>query len=119
MAVRGQVKWFDPKKGYGFIVGPQEQDVFVHYRQITGDDFRLLRDGEMVQYELVEGDKGYQARDVQRFNQGYSNARIGMTAGGDAQDGGGEDGEDATAVGESDDHAGFEARVEAGIKTGE
>ena len=63
--VRGQVKWFDPKKGFGFIVGPDGQDVFVHYSQIKGDGFRTLRDGEPVDYELVESDKGMQARDVQ------------------------------------------------------
>lgn len=66
MAIRGQVKWFDPKKGYGFIVGPQGQDVFVHYTQIQGDGFRSLKDGEEVDYELVEGDKGHQAREVHR-----------------------------------------------------
>lgn len=62
----GKVKWFDPKKGYGFIVGPQEQDVFVHYSHIDGDGFRSLKDGEDVQYELIEGDKGWQARQVTR-----------------------------------------------------
>ena len=66
MSTRGQVKWFDPKKGYGFILGPEGQDVFVHYSQIQGDGFRSLKDGEDVDYELVEGDKGMQARDVQR-----------------------------------------------------
>ncbi|HAI14169.1 MAG TPA: cold-shock protein [Phycisphaerales bacterium] len=63
---QGKVKWFDPKKGYGFIVGPQEQDVFVHYSHIDGDGFRSLKDGEDVEYELIEGDKGWQARQVQR-----------------------------------------------------
>lgn len=62
----GKVKWFDPKKGYGFIVGPEEQDVFVHYSHIGGDGFRSLKDGEDVQYELIEGDKGWQAREVLR-----------------------------------------------------
>lgn len=66
MSLRGQVKWFDPKKGYGFIIGPTGQDVFVHYSQIRGDGFRLLKDGEMVDYELVEGEKGAQAREVVR-----------------------------------------------------
>lgn len=64
MSIRGEVKWFDPKKGYGFIVGPEQQDVFVHFSQITGDGFRSLKDGEAVDYELVEGDKGLQAKDV-------------------------------------------------------
>lgn len=66
MAMRGQVKWFDPKKGFGFILGPSGQDVFVHYSQISGDGFRSLKDGETVDYDLIESDKGLQARDVHR-----------------------------------------------------
>ncbi|MEO1235455.1 MAG: cold shock domain-containing protein [Planctomycetota bacterium] len=66
MSTRGQVKWFDPKKGYGFILGPQGQDVFVHYSQIQGDGFRSLKDGEEVDYDLIEGDKGFQAKGVER-----------------------------------------------------
>jgi CspA family cold shock protein len=63
---QGAVKWFDTKKGYGFIIGPQGEDVFVHYSQIRGDGFRSLKDGETVQYELTRTDKGMQARDVIR-----------------------------------------------------
>ena len=74
-ALRGQVKWFDPKKGYGFILGPEGQDVFVHYSQIQGDGFRSLRDGEMVDYELVQGDKGFQARAVNRVAPPVGEAR--------------------------------------------
>ena len=66
MSIHGEVKWFDPKKGYGFIVGPEGQDVFVHFSQIMGDGFRSLKDGEAVDYELIEGDKGMQAKDVKR-----------------------------------------------------
>ena len=66
MSMQGKVKWFDPKKGYGFILGPQGQDVFVHFSQIQGDGFRSLKDGESVDYELIEGEKGWQARTVQR-----------------------------------------------------
>ena len=62
----GQVKWFDPKKGYGFIIGTEGQDVFVHYSAILGDGFRYLKDGETVDYELVQGDKGDQAKNVVR-----------------------------------------------------
>ena len=62
----GQVKWFDPKKGYGFIVGDEGQDVFVHYTSIAGEGFRYLKDGEVVEYELIQGDKGLQARNVLR-----------------------------------------------------
>lgn len=62
----GTVKWFDPKKGYGFILGEEGQDVFVHYTSIIGEGFRALKDGETVDYELVKGEKGFQARNVNR-----------------------------------------------------
>lgn len=62
---RGQVKWFDPKKGYGFIIGPEGQDVFVHYSHILSDGFKSLKDGQWVEYEILQGDKGWQARSVQ------------------------------------------------------
>jgi CspA family cold shock protein len=62
----GKVKWFDPKKGYGFIIGDEGQDVFVHYTSIVGEGFRALKDGESVDYELVKGEKGYQARNVSK-----------------------------------------------------
>lgn len=64
MPVQGLVKWFDPKKGYGFLIGPEGQDVFVHFSQILGDGFRTLTDGESVDYELITGDKGFQAQNV-------------------------------------------------------
>ncbi len=61
----GTVKWFDSKKGFGFIKGPQEgHDIFVHYTSIEGDGFRSLKNGETVEYELVESDKGLQAQHV-------------------------------------------------------
>jgi len=65
-SMQGNVKWFDTKKGFGFIVGPEGQDVFVHYSQIVGDGFRSLKDGEPVAYELSKTDKGLQAREVVR-----------------------------------------------------
>ncbi len=64
--LQGVVKWFDVKKGFGFIVGPQGQDVFVHFSAIDGDGFRSLRDGEPVTYQLCEGDKGFHAQAVRR-----------------------------------------------------
>ncbi|MCG3179649.1 MAG: hypothetical protein BIFFINMI_01990 [Phycisphaerae bacterium] len=60
----GNVKWFDSRKGYGFIVGEQGSDVFVHYTAIVGEGFRCLKDGETVEYELVKTDKGLQSRNV-------------------------------------------------------
>lgn len=62
----GKVKWFDAKKGYGFILGDEGQDVFVHYTSIAGEGFKALKDGELVQYELIKGEKGQQARNVSR-----------------------------------------------------
>lgn len=66
--MQGTVKWFDSKKGYGFIVGPEGKDVFVHFSVIEGDGFRSLRDGEEVEYEFREGDKGLLANSVKRLN---------------------------------------------------
>ena len=63
----GNVKWFDVKKGFGFIVGPEGQDVFVHFSSIGGDGFKTLKDGEPVEYVLHEGDKGFHAREVRRL----------------------------------------------------
>jgi cold shock protein len=63
----GTVKWFDCKKGFGFIVNQAGQDVFVHFSSIQGDGFRALRDGEQVEYEQITGDKGLSARNVTRI----------------------------------------------------
>jgi cold shock protein len=61
---KGLVKWFDTKKGYGFIEQPGGEDVFVHYTGIEGDGFRSLRAGEEVEFELSVGPKGAQATKV-------------------------------------------------------
>ena len=63
----GTVKWFDTKKGFGFIIGPEGQDVFVHFSSIEGDGFRSLKDGEPVDYDIARGDKGYSATRVKRM----------------------------------------------------
>jgi CspA family cold shock protein len=63
----GTVKWFDTKKGFGFIVGPEGQDVFVHFSSIEGDGFRSLKDGEAVDYDITRGDKGFSATRVKRM----------------------------------------------------
>lgn len=62
----GTVKWFDAKKGFGFIINPDGKDVFVHFSSIEGDGFRSLRDGEQVEYEQMEGNKGLLAQRVKR-----------------------------------------------------
>ncbi len=60
----GFVKWFDTKKGYGFIQQPEGDDVFVHYSGIQGEGFKSLRAGEQVQFEVSHGPKGPQATKV-------------------------------------------------------
>lgn len=62
----GTVKWFSPKKGYGFITMDDGQDVFVHYTAIGGNGFRSLAEGEKVQFEVTQGPKGLQAANVAR-----------------------------------------------------
>ena len=61
----GTVKWFNGEKGYGFIaLNSGEKDVFVHFSALSGDGFRTLREGAVVEFLVVQGDKGPQAQDV-------------------------------------------------------
>ncbi len=62
----GHVKWFDNKKGFGFISNEAGADVFVHYSAIQGPGFRTLKEGEMVHFDLIQSDKGLKAQNVQR-----------------------------------------------------
>jgi CspA family cold shock protein len=62
---RGKVKWFNFTKGFGFISREQGDDVFVHYRSIRGKGRRTLYEGQEVEFIVTEGDKGYQAEDVE------------------------------------------------------
>lgn len=67
MATReyGTVKWFNNARGYGFITRAEHSDdIFVHYRNIRGDGYRSLSEGQKVEFELQEGEKGLQAEDV-------------------------------------------------------
>ncbi len=61
--VTGTVKWFNSSKGYGFI-SSENGDVFVHYQSIQGDGFKTLEDGQKVEFEILDTDKGPQAKDV-------------------------------------------------------
>lgn len=67
MATRGKVKWFNENKGYGFITGDGGQDVFVHFSAILEDGFRTLREGQEVEFEMLEGDRGLQAANVMKI----------------------------------------------------
>ena len=60
----GIVKWFDNKKGYGFIKREEGDDVFVHYTAINGDGFKTLQQDEKVSFEIIQGPKGLQASNV-------------------------------------------------------
>ncbi|HOA40621.1 MAG: cold-shock protein [Halanaerobiales bacterium] len=60
----GKVKWFDAQKGYGFIEREDGDDVFVHFSAIEEDGFKTLEEGQDVEFEIVEGDRGPQASNV-------------------------------------------------------
>jgi CspA family cold shock protein len=66
---KGTVKWFDEKKGYGFITMDEGKDVFVHYSGIIGNGFRKLSEGDRVTFEVKEGGKGPQADQVQLLQE--------------------------------------------------
>lgn len=69
VGVEGVVKWFDPRKGYGFIIGPDGQDIFVHYSKINGEGYRVLKDGTSVEYDAEFGEKGWQATRAVRLDE--------------------------------------------------
>ncbi len=60
----GTVKWFDSKKGFGFISCDDGKDVFVHFSAIASDGFKTLEEGQKVNFEIVDGQKGPQASNV-------------------------------------------------------
>lgn len=64
----GLVRWFSPRRGYGFIQLPEGTDVFVHYSEIRGDGFKTLYEGEEVEFSINDAPKGPQAVDVVRLN---------------------------------------------------
>ena len=71
--VNGVVKWFDSRKGYGFLTTDEEQDVFVHYSAIIAendDDFKNLYEGDTVEFNITEGKKGPQATEVKIIKRG-------------------------------------------------
>ncbi len=63
----GTVKWFDNKKGYGFISRESGGDVFVHYSAIVGDGFRSLKEGDRVEFSIKQDQKGQAAAEVKRL----------------------------------------------------
>ena len=65
--MQGTVKWFNAKKGYGFISDAEGNDVFVHFSALNMDGFKELKDGETVEFDVVEGEKGPKAANVVRL----------------------------------------------------
>ncbi len=65
--MEGKVKWFNEKKGFGFIEQDNGDDVFVHFTAIAGGGFRTLTEGQRVQFDVEKGPRGFQAKDVQRI----------------------------------------------------
>ena len=64
VSTKGKVKWFDNKKGYGFITPEDGKDVFVHHTAIQGDGYKTLQEGQDVEFDIVQGPKGEQAANV-------------------------------------------------------
>ncbi|MBQ3436169.1 MAG: cold shock domain-containing protein [Bacilli bacterium] len=60
----GRVKWFNNEKGYGFIEYKAEEDIFVHYSAIEQDGYKTLSEGQLVEFDLIDTDKGFQAHNV-------------------------------------------------------
>ena len=65
--MQGVVKWFDNKKGYGFITPDEGKDVFVHHTAIQGSGYKTLEEGQQVEFDVVEGKKGMQATNVTKI----------------------------------------------------
>ena len=63
-SVKGKVKWFNNDKGYGFIEYTDKEDIFVHYSAIRQDGYKTLEEGQVVEFKLLETNKGLQALDV-------------------------------------------------------
>jgi len=66
--LKGTVKWFNNAKGYGFIGRDEGPDVFVHYSAISSEGYKSLQEGDAVEFEIVQGQKGPQAANVSRVN---------------------------------------------------
>ncbi|WNF37523.1 cold-shock protein [Bacillaceae bacterium IKA-2] len=64
--LEGTVKWFNAEKGFGFIEREEGDDVFVHFSAIQGDGFKSLEEGQKVTFEIVEGNRGAQAANVNK-----------------------------------------------------
>ncbi len=66
---RGTVKWFSAKKGYGFISDAEGNDIFVHFSAIDMDGFKELKENDIVEFDVIESDKGVQAASVKKVTE--------------------------------------------------
>lgn len=64
-----KVKWFNNAKGYGFIEREQEEDIFIHYTNIEKEGYKTLKEGQLVEFDLVKTDKGYQAQNIKPIEE--------------------------------------------------
>ncbi len=64
--MKGKVKWFNANKGYGFIISEDGREVFVHFSSINAEGYKSLEEGQEVTFDLVEGDKGIHAKNVEK-----------------------------------------------------
>ncbi len=96
--IQGKVKWFNNRKGYGFVGRDDGDDVFVHYSAIDGDGFKTLQEGDLIEFEVVQGQKGPQADKVTKVSDAGDTGDSGGA--GDASDAG-----DAGDAGDADDSA--------------
>ena len=65
--MKGTVKWFNSEKGYGFITGEDGKDVFAHFSAIQGEGYKSLENGQAVEFEVVNGDRGPQAAKIRKL----------------------------------------------------
>ena len=65
--MKGPVKWFNAKKGFGFISDEEGKDVFVHFSALQMDGFKVLEEGDEVEFEVIDGEKGPQAANVTKL----------------------------------------------------
>ena len=66
---KGIINWFNNEKGYGFITGSVDEDIFVHYTAIKQDGYKTLSEGQIVEFNLIKTDKGLQATNVKTVNE--------------------------------------------------
>lgn len=64
--MKGKVKWFNAEKGFGFIVSEEGNDIFVHFSAIVSDGYKSLNEGDEVTFDVVEGERGQLAKNVQK-----------------------------------------------------